>query len=152
MIPRPASLTSRLLCSLFWTRPAWVLHVTLQWSAGDSVSLCHSPLWTWNLLRTRSRLQVSLSSSCGPGQHVCGAVRQEAQVGGPGCTARLLSSTSASTDGFCQGDSSQLLPACPLAWLRRSLQASSTRLFFQLTFLCPFMSQEVSKLLEGRAW
>ena len=79
-------------------------------------------------------------------------VRQDAEVGGPGCTARLLSSTSASTDGFCQGDSSQLLPACPLAWLRRSLQASSTRLFFQLTFLCPFMSQEVSKLLEGRAW
>ena len=140
MLPCPASLTSWLLCSLSWPRPAWVLHVTLQWSAGDSVSVSLSSLWTWNSLRTRSRLQVSLSSSCGPGQQCAERVRQEAEVGGPGCTARLLSSTSASTDGFCQGDSSQLLPACSLAWLRRSLQASSTRLFFQLTFLCPFMS------------
>lgn len=51
----------------------------------------------------------------------------------------------------CQGGSSHLLPACPLAWLK-AFGPPAAQPSFQLTFPCPFMPQEAVGLLEGRAW
>ena len=84
-------------------------------------------------------------------------VRKEAEVGGPDCTARLLSSTSSTDEVLPRRQFPPavcLSPGLPVPWpgSGEAFGPRAAQPSFQLTFLCPFMPQEVPKLLEGRAW
>ena len=108
----------------------------------------HPPRWTWNLLRTSSRLPVSQSGCHGQASRCPERVRREAELGGPGGGARPPSPTSSLDKPLPRRRFPPAACLSPgLAQEPSGPQAAQPS--FQLTFQRPFMPQDVFRLLEA---